>query len=387
MFFMKNYSKSIIIIIINFFLFLYFLEFILFLTPNQIYSNIQNKTNSFDTRVKLEVINDLKKKNSNVYPLFIPSYYLDNNIDDNLFPLSGVANSINVACNETGEWFIYNSDKYGFNNQNDNWEKKIDIAILGDSFVLGECVNDNFLKLIKKKTDKNIINLGVSGAGPLIQLAIFREYVKLQKPKKVIIFFFYNDFSEFENEMKNDILKNYLENKNFTQKLVIQKKIVEDIKKKRLDLAKKNYVENSISYSLLKFLKISKFRQLVNLIRDKTSKKRPKCSEFIFRKDYNRDIVQVYDSIKKDIEEHESELTIINLPSYFSVFCSNFDYENKISSLKELLLAKNINFIDMTNSLKKNKYELFAYPYFGSHYSKEGNKILFKELLNIFKTK
>ncbi len=385
MIFSKKNIKSVSIIILNFFVLVYVIEFVLFLTPNSIYASFQSKTNSFDTRIKLEVINDLRKKNSNVYPLYIPSYYLNRKTENHLFPISGVSDSINVVCNETGEWFVYSSDEFGFNNSNKDWKKKIDIAVLGDSFALGECVNNNFLELIKKNTNKNILNLGVSGSGPLIQLAIFREYLKIHKPKKIIIFFFYNDFYEFENETKNIVLKKYLENKNFSQKLIMQNKKVEYIKKKRLDLEEANFKEESISYSLLKFLKISKFRQLANLTLDKNSKKKPNCSEFIFRDNYNTDIVQVYDSIKKEIKENGGELIIINLPSYFSIFCNNSDFENMISSLKDLLELKNIKFIDMTNTLKNKKNKLFAYPYFGSHYSKIGNEILFNELIDKLK--
>ena len=154
MIFSKKKIKSILIIVLNFFVILYLCEFILFLVPNSIYASFQNKTNSFDTRTKLEVIDDLRKKNEKVYPLYIPSYFLNQKTENDLFPLSGVSESVNVVCNETGEWFIYNSDKYGFNNLNKNWKKKIDIAVLGDSFVLGECVNENFLELIKKKNKK-----------------------------------------------------------------------------------------------------------------------------------------------------------------------------------------------------------------------------------------
>ena len=125
MIFSKKNIKSVSIIILNFFIFIYVIEFVLFLIPNSIYASVQSKTNSFDTRVKLEVINDLRKKNSNVYPLYIPSYYLNHKSENHLFPLSGVSNSLNVVCNETGEWFVYNSDEFGFNNSNKDWKKKL----------------------------------------------------------------------------------------------------------------------------------------------------------------------------------------------------------------------------------------------------------------------
>ena len=76
---------------------------------NTHFSNIKNKFISFEP---------LKKNNSNVYPSITQSgAYKKLNDKLSFLPLGGISKSITVHCNEIGEWSIYQSDKYGFNNK------------------------------------------------------------------------------------------------------------------------------------------------------------------------------------------------------------------------------------------------------------------------------
>ena len=87
--------------------------------------------------------------------------------DKNLsyFPLSGLSNRKTIHCNENGYYSIYQSDRYGFNNPDKEWDKdKIEFLLVGDSFTYGQCVNvqdtisGNLRKLSNNK--KGILNLG-----------------------------------------------------------------------------------------------------------------------------------------------------------------------------------------------------------------------------------
>ena len=42
-----------------------------------------------------------------------------------IFPLSGASNSMTVHCNENGYFSTYLSDRYGFNNPDKEWDKKL----------------------------------------------------------------------------------------------------------------------------------------------------------------------------------------------------------------------------------------------------------------------
>ena len=62
--------------------------------------------------------------------------------ENDLIPLSGISNIKTIDCNENGYFSFYNSDRYGFNNNDSVWdEKTIEYLLIGDSFTQGACVN------------------------------------------------------------------------------------------------------------------------------------------------------------------------------------------------------------------------------------------------------
>ena len=82
-----------------------------------------------------------------------------------------MSNVKTINCNENGHYSIYESDRYGFNNDDKIWDKEIDYLVLGDSMVLGNCVNTNHIisSQLMDITQK-ILNLGMAGNGPLLNL-------------------------------------------------------------------------------------------------------------------------------------------------------------------------------------------------------------------------
>ena len=84
-----------------------------------------NKYNSFDFRSQKEVVEDLKKENNNknVYQAILPNFlFKEPKFFTELLPLSGISNATTVLCNESGEYSIYQSDRYGFNNPDINYD-------------------------------------------------------------------------------------------------------------------------------------------------------------------------------------------------------------------------------------------------------------------------
>ena len=181
----------------------------------KIYEKVTGK--KYDTRSLLEVYTS-EKKNKEIALRYSPKILLERRDDEignmNLFPLSGISNIKTIFCNEEGFYSSYVSDRYGFNNPDEVWNQdEIDTIIIGDSFVHGMCVNrpDDIPSVIRNLTKKNIISLGYRGNGPLIEYATLREY--LNKPVKNIIWVYYeNDLIDLHNELKNEILRNYIEN-------------------------------------------------------------------------------------------------------------------------------------------------------------------------------
>ena len=76
----------------------------------------------WDRRNKLDIYKDLKMTNKNITLFVPPKAFFDKKY--NILPLSGISNSETIYCNENGYYSIYQSDKYGFNNPDDEWDKK-----------------------------------------------------------------------------------------------------------------------------------------------------------------------------------------------------------------------------------------------------------------------
>ncbi|PIE34917.1 hypothetical protein CSA56_06260 [candidate division KSB3 bacterium] len=185
----------------------------------------------FDNRPKIQVLLDLRQSGDMAFPVMIPSElfretgYMQLSSGEKVYPLSSVTESTNVWCNEPGRWIIYKSDEYGFHNPEGLYQPgNVDIAAIGDSFTHGSCVdsNKNIISLIRNSYP-NTLNFGIGGAGPLIELATFREYVEPLKPKIVLwLYFGGNDLFNLAEEKKNPILIRYLD-ENFRQDLLSQR--------------------------------------------------------------------------------------------------------------------------------------------------------------------
>ena len=176
-----------------------------------IYKN--NTGKDYDKRTRFEVYRDLKKEDLNVVVAIFPMLFLnDKNI--NYLPLSGISNRRTIHCNGSGYYSIYQSDRYGFNNPDKEWDKNgIEFFLLGDSFVHGHCVNEpdtisgNLRKLITNRG--GVLNLGMNRDLSLSQYATLKEYLPVKKVKRVLWFYVEGTLLNLVDELNNKILINY----------------------------------------------------------------------------------------------------------------------------------------------------------------------------------
>ena len=129
-----------------------------------------------------------------------------------VFPLTPVRKAELVYCNESGRWFTYSSDRFGFNNPNDLWNQPNEMMIIGDSFASGACLASpakGLLDVLRSRYP-NLISLASPSSGPLLQLAIFKEYGARQQPRQVVWFFSDHDILPFEQERALPWLRAYL---------------------------------------------------------------------------------------------------------------------------------------------------------------------------------
>ena len=226
------------------------------------YNIYKNETGKeYDKRTKVQVYKDMKFKNSNVTMAYIPKYFIQKEYEKyNFFPLSGESNKHTILCNENGYYAIYKSDRFGFNNPDQNWNhKNFDKVLIGDSFVHGACVNyENTIagKLKKFNEKDNILNLGIGSTGPLIQLGIFKEFLLTSKNDIKQIFWFYyegNDLDNLSNEKKDPLLIKYLNDENFSQNLILKQPISNKIVN---ELISKKFIEKKQKKDEIKSKKI-----------------------------------------------------------------------------------------------------------------------------------
>lgn len=245
---------------------------------------VKKKGITYDTRSKYQVVTDFRKIGIDVYPLSPPAGYahLDglNNKKDKIFPLAFISGISYTDSNiASGEYIVYKSDEHGFNNNKGIFgESSIDIVLVGDSYTHGHAVkrHENIAGWLRK-TGYTVLNLGMPGNGPLIELATLKEYAESIKPKTV--FWLYcemNDQRNLSNEMTSPILLKYL-NEGFSQNLLYRQDQIDEaltayIKKeevkyeKKNDVYKKNNSKNIVT-TIYKSVKLSNLRERLGLYR------------------------------------------------------------------------------------------------------------------------
>ena len=179
-----------------------------------------------------------------------------------------------VMCNETGRYVMYRSDRYGFNAPDSQWEIPPEVALVGDSFVEGWCVEpqDSFAGLVRRAIPATL-NVGYSGHGPLADLGTVREYVEPRRPRHVVWFFYEgNDLSiDLPREVGSDILRKELE-PDFTQHLEDHSKAVGDEMRRIIDGQLADLVEPTNPYRpLAAIARLRLARQVVKRVLERTT--------------------------------------------------------------------------------------------------------------------
>ena len=179
----------------------------------------------FDARSRLEVIQDLNAGgvpanadlNGRVVadgsaggiPLTIEASGKD------LVPLAAATSLTTVvSCNESGRWVLYESDELGYRNPTGLWGSgTMDIVTVGDSYTQGMCMEESLAPVTYlRRRHPRTINLGLAGAGPLLELAALKEHGPVLQPRVTFwIYFEGNDLDDLAAEMGNPMLRAYLE--------------------------------------------------------------------------------------------------------------------------------------------------------------------------------
>jgi len=397
-FFLKRNIREITLIsFVSFLIAIYFAEIILHFkiittTDNETLAINYIKSKSvkpkyFDNRTKIEVIEDYRLRNIIVKPALYPKYLFQNgflkfsNIEK--IPLGGISNSLTILCNESGKYAFFESDRYGFNNPDPEWDSKVGYFLIGDSFTHGSCVNygEDIGGHIRKLTKKSVINVGSGGNGPLTELGSFIEYGIPTNPKYVLWFYFEgNDLNNLRDELTNPILLKYLD-QGFNQSLIkMQDKIDENLNK---------YIEHKHEIESLKS-KNSRNSELLDNIKDifKLSNIRRllKLSENLKQEEILKKFTTITERLNYEVKNIGSELYFIYIP-YFVRYTDFIKDKNNFyqkSKVMDIISKNNIKIIDLDNELFKLLEDPINYLPNRSpgHFTREGYKLIAKKVVN-----
>jgi len=341
-----------------------------------------------EEKSRYDVIQDLRKsKNIDVVPSIFPKVFVGEkliNDDKNIFPLGGVSSTTTVFCKEGEKFSIYKSDRHGFNNPDQEWDnEKIFWFLIGDSFAQGACVQpgDDFASKIRLLTNQSAVSLGMSGNGPLIELASLKEYSMKKKPKIVLWFYFErNDLEDLKNEKSNPILMNYL-NEDFTQNLYSKQLKIDNKLKMHIKFAEREYKKEILKSdrNREKFLTFKKIIRL-QILRDKTALDRG----------LNYRIDPLFEKImveaKKFVNNWNGRLYFVYLPDkerYANNRIKDINYLNR-SQILESINNLNIPLIDIHEEFfikQADPIGFFAQRIYG-HYTSNGYEAISKIILN-----
>ena len=395
LYFKEKINQNILLVVISSVITLYSVELVLYFTNYQLTNDTLKKNIKYyqeqtgliyDTRTKYMVFKELKKKNTIVAPSIAPKNLFGNK-DAEFLPLTSKSNSLTVYCNENGYWSIYLSDTYGFNNPNQDWkEKNIDFLILGDSFGKGACVNrpNDIASLLRAK---NLTGLSLShgGYGPLIQLAVLKEYSEKFDTIKNVIFFYYegNDLANLNYSSQYKLLNRYLDDKNFSQKLLYKQDLVDSLASQEIERNKKK--------KLFEILKLTNVRGILNFKKIDYDEFKPK---FITEKCINSLVCiqtgKIDSNFKKIIlrakeisKEKKANFYLVYLPEYWRYDLSSYPDQTR-NEIISFLKKQQINYIDLHEKLfskMKNPKDLYAFR-INNHYNLEGYKNVANEIFN-----
>lgn len=348
---------------------------------------------NFDQRGAAEVVSDLRKENKNSFPLISPTNFLfsdgitilnKNSESKKVFPLGGVSKVLTPLCNELGDWVIYKSDRYGFNNPDKIWDNsKIDYLIIGDSFAHGACARATFdiRGQIERKTKKKIITLGYGGNGPLLSMASYLEFNNLIDPEYLVwIYYEHSDLVDLSKEMSySNILKNYFK-ENYSQNLTIfQKNIDEELKSSynkkiilsilKLQLTRKHTIDSFASRLF------SKKKEQVT--KTKNSEKLP-----ITDKKQLINFELVLNKINKEVLKNNQKLLFVYLPSFERYFNKKNVINFYSEEIFEILNRNNILYVDIIRKFENHDDPVSYFPLRQSaHFTEEAYDMITDEIL------
>ena len=376
-FFFSKESKTIFLKISSIAIFFLFLcESVL------LFKNIINQKKVIRESNNFNLFENLKKEEKEIAITFSPWNFINEN-NKKYIPLSGLSKIKTIHCLNQSGYTNYESDRYGFNNPDKEWDAiNIKYLLIGDVFTHSGCVNrpHDIASVLRTLSNEPVLNLGYEGNETIIMFSTLKEYL----PKKVenILWMYHegNDTDEIEIELKNQILLKYLYDDNFIQNLKSnQNKIDEIVKnsiKKFLDSQKK---VNKFSFEklriVIRFLKLSNLREEL-FYKEKRELFTPPHPMF----------KKILENTKKISKNNKSNFYFVYLPEYLR-FTKDYQKNTQYKKIKKIIEDSNIKFIDIKKEIfdkSEDPEKLFSIKNTGM-YNEEGYKKIAEYIFKLTK--
>jgi lysophospholipase L1-like esterase len=292
-------------------------------------------------------------------------------------PLSGLANALTILCNESGTTIGYRSDSLGFRNPPDAWaSQEADVALIGDSFTHGFCrPEDETIAARLRRSGRRVINVGLTGAGPLAELGVLREFVSRLRPNDVYwLFYEGNDLLDITSE-RNTLLFKYL-SPGFTQRLFERRLIVDSAVRHFADSLRDSYRPPSIRQKTVSFLLLRKLRTATGLY------KQPQVSSGDEREE-TAILERILEQASEEVKSWGGQLHVVYLPERrrFNkrtrpVVGENHDPLNVQQRIRSICLRLRIPLIDVADRFASQPHPASLWNARRYHYNAAGYAIV-----------
>lgn len=335
----------------------------------------------FDTRTRQEVYRDLVSEGADVAPSVRASSLVkigglrDKEGAEPLLSFGGVSNKTTVGDNESGKYLIFQSDRYGFNNPDSDWDSsQLKWLLTGDSFAAGITVprGEDISGQIRKITNQSVINLGISGNGPLLELAVLKEYGEPVKPTTVLwVYYEGNDlWTDLKREKPSSLLMRYLQ-PGFTQGLMNRQSEIDD----RLG----KYIAGAdTTDSLLWEFRILRLYNIRNILKSSIKTSVDINVEPLF--------TEILTKARDRTAAWGGKLYFIYLPQItrYATEVNNHDLYRKRSEVIDVVESLNIPLIDIhTEVFESHPDPLALFPFrLNGHYTAEGYSKVAKAIVS-----
>ena len=376
-FFFSKESKTIILKISSIAIFFLFLcESVL------LFKNIINQKKVIRESNNFNLFENLKKEEKEIAITFSPWNFINEN-NKKYIPISGLSKIKTIHCLNQSDYTNYESDRYGFNNPDKEWDAiNIEYLLIGDIFTHSGCVNrpHDIASVLRTLSNEPVLNLGYEGNETIIMFSTLKEYL----PKKVenILWMYHegNDTDEMEIELKNQILLKYVYDDNFIQNLKSNQnkidKIIKNSINKFLDNQKKI---NKFTFEKLRiairFLKLSNLREEL-FYEEKGELFNPPHPMF----------KKILENTKKISRNNDSNFYFIYLPEYLR-FTKDYKKNIQYKKIKKIIEDSNIKFIDIKKEIfdeSEDPKKLFSIKNAGM-YNEEGYKKIAEYIFKLTK--